>query len=74
LTYLKEKKKVFAKNSTAKGGNPNSVAASLSADTLAVFFTVIQANLKYAGPRVASVDLVTTQPDCLLPPPQSPSC
>jgi hypothetical protein len=50
LSYLKEKKKAYAKNSSStKGSNANSAVAALSADTLGVFFTVMQANIKYAN-------------------------
>lgn len=46
LSYLKEKKKAYAKNSSStKGSNANSAVAALSADTLGVFFTVMQANI-----------------------------
>lgn len=56
LSYLKEKKKAYAKNSSStKGSNANSAVAALSADTLGVFFTVMQANIKYVDIFVTSL-------------------
>ncbi len=56
LSYLKEKKKAYAKSSSStKGSNANSAVAALSADTLGVFFTVMQANIKYVDIFVTSL-------------------
>jgi len=47
LAYLKEKRKSYSKYSATKGSNANNTVASLPTDALTVFFTVLQANIRF---------------------------